>query len=194
MKRNKVNQWIDRVIDNLMEDGAIRDFEAEAYRFGVETLIFKTVHIMTYVVIAVVMGKVQEFLIVFSVLCTFRRNTGGFHASTRLGCFFFSCAAIGLSLWLCDVPIMLWQMHILVLLLLLAMNGCAPVRNRNRRMDDDEAACFKRRLRRESVFFSLIYIVCVTLGSRYLAYLLVVGIFTNTLLMALGKVQSEKTV
>ena len=196
MKRSKANSdhWTDRVLDALLANGAINDFEAEAYRFGIETLILKTVHVISYILIAAAMGKVQEFLIIFGVLCIFRRNTGGFHASTRLGCYFFSCAIMGLSLLLCDVPVMLWQMHIMVLLLLLVMNGCAPVRNRNRRMDDDEVVCFKRRLKKESVIFFLIYIVCVTLGGSYLAYLMVVGIFTNTLLMTLGKVQSGKTV
>ncbi len=188
-----MNDWIDRAIDTLLADGVISNPDAEVYRFGMETLILKTVHVISYVLIAVGMGKVQEFLIIFSVLCIFRRNTGGFHANTRLGCYFFSCSVIGISLLLCDVLVMLWQMNVMVLLLLLIMNSWAPVRNRNRRMDDDEATCFKRRLKRESVFFLLIYLVCIALGGSRLAYLLIIGIFTNTLLMILGKVQSEKT-
>lgn len=192
MKKSKVNSWIDRVINILLADGVISDPDAEAYRFGIETLILKAVHVMTYLLIAAALGKVREFLIIFGVLCIFRRNTGGFHADTRLGCYFFSCIVIGMSLLLCNVPIMPWQMHIMAVLLLLIMNSCEPVRNRNRRMDDEEAACFKRRLKRESVFFSLIYIMCIAFGGSYLACLLVIGIFTNTLLMVLGKLQSEK--
>lgn len=176
----------------MIADGLISASETEAYRFGMEMLVLKTVHVISYVFIALALGKVQEFFIVFVVLCIFRRNTGGFHASTRLGCYIFSCTAIGISLLLCDAPIKMWQMHVMVLLLLLVMNGCAPVRSRNRRMDDDEAACFKRRLRRESIIFFMIYVVCVVLAGSYLACLLGIGIFTNTLLMALGKVQSGK--
>lgn len=193
MKRNKANHWIDRTLDGLIAKELISASETEAYRFGMEMLVLKTVHVISYVFVAAVLGKVREFLIIFGVLCIFRRNTGGFHASTRLGCYIFSCVAIGVSLLLCDAPIKLWQMHVMVLLLLLAMNGCAPVRSRNRRMDDEEAACFKRRLKRESIIFFMIYIACVIFACSYLACLLGIGIFTNTLLMALGKVQSGKT-
>ncbi len=192
MKRNNVSRWTDRITDSLVAGGEINSSEAEAYRFGIEMLMLKAIHMISYMLIAAAMGKVPEFLIIFAVLCIFRRNTGGFHASTRLGCYFFSCASIGVSLLLCNAPIMPYLMHIMVPLLLLIMNGCAPVRNKNRRMDDDEAACFKRRLKRESVFFSLVYAVCVVLGGTYLAYLLFVGVLTNTLLMALGKVQCVK--
>ncbi len=192
MKRNKENHWTDKVIGSLVTDGVIDGAEAEAYRFGIEMLILKAVHVLSYILIALIMGKAPEFMVIFGVLCVFRRNTGGFHANTRLGCYCFSCAAIAVSLLLCDVSVAPWQTHFGALLLLLIMNSCPPVRNKNRRMDNEEAAYFKRRLKWESVIFSLVYVICMIFGAAYFAYILVVGIFTNTMLMALGKVQSAK--
>ena len=45
MKRNKENHWTDKVIGSLVTDGVIDGAEAEAYRFGIEMLILKAVHV-----------------------------------------------------------------------------------------------------------------------------------------------------
>lgn len=193
MKRKIDNHWTDRLIDRLMAEGVMDDSETEAYRFGIEMLTLKMAHMVSYILIAAVMRKIPEFLIIFSVLCVFRRNTGGFHAETRLGCYLFSCIVIGTALLLCDVPVASWQMNALAPALLLIMNGCAPVRNQNRRMDDDEAACFRHRLKCETVVFSLVYVVGLAVGNMKFVYLLFIGIFVNTVLMILGKAQVGET-
>lgn len=190
MKKNWINILSDKVINSLLINGVITISDIEAYRFGVEILILKMVHVVSYIFIAVMMGKLPEFIIIFSVLCIFRRSTGGFHASTRLGCYFFSCSTVVIAIWLCSTVTLTWTQHVLVLILLLLMNGCAPIRNLNRRADDEEISCFKRKLKCESGVFIIVYIFCLIINIEHLAFLLFIGILMNTVLTVLGKIQS----
>ena len=94
----KYRNLIDKIAYRLVADNSIDFADVEAYKFGLDVTILKVFHYISYIAIALCMKKYLEFVIIFAVLYAFRRNTGGFHAKTKVGCYLFSCAVIFLSL------------------------------------------------------------------------------------------------
>lgn len=99
-EKNIYDSMIDRITAHLTEAGCICAEEADVYRFGIEVTFLKLVHIVSYLLIALCMGHVLEFVIIFGIFYVFRKNTGEFHARTRPGCYLFSCAAVTVALLL----------------------------------------------------------------------------------------------
>lgn len=88
---------VEKILGNLIESNSIDVADVEIYKFGIETTLLKALHYTSYFLMALYMNKVFEFTIIFTVFYIFRRNTGGYHARTRIGCYLFSCVAIFLS-------------------------------------------------------------------------------------------------
>lgn len=188
--KNVSEALVDRILDKLIENNSIDAADVEVYKFGVETILLKALHYMSYFVIALCMNKFLEFAIIFAVFYIFRRNTGGYHAKTRFGCYLFSCAVIFLSLFATELRFS-WQgaamisiLDIIVLLIL------SPVRNSNRNLDMDEIVCFRHRLRRLSVIFVVVYIATIILGTEYFTALFTIGLTMDAVLTILGTMQS----
>lgn len=183
---------VDRILDKLIENNSIDAADAEVYKFGVETILLKALHYTSYFVIALCMNKFLEFAIIFAVFYIFRRNTGGYHAQTRIGCYLFSCAVIFLSLFATELSFS-WQgaaiISILDIIILLILS---PVQNSNRNLDTEEIVYFRHRLRILSVIFFVVYIGTIGLKLGYFITLYTIGVTMDTLLTILGKLQSIK--
>lgn len=190
--KNVSEVLIEKIIKKLIENNSIDVADVEVYKFGIETTLLKALHYTSYLVIALCMNKFFEFAIIFAVFYIFRRNTGGFHAKTRIGCYLFSCAVIFLSLFATEINFS-WQgaavISILDIIILLILS---PVKNSNRNLDAEEIKYFRHRLRLWSVFFSVVYIATLGLRAGYLITLYTIGLTMDTLLTILGKLQSIK--
>lgn len=188
----KYNSLIDKIAYGLVEDNSIDAADVEAYKFGLEVTILKAFHYASYIAIALCMKKILEAVIVFAVLYSFRRNTGGFHAQTRIGCYLFSCAVIFLSLFATGLSLPWWGMTIISIIDIIALLALSPVQNSNRNLDAEDMDYFKHRLRVLSLTYIVIYIVAIALGAGYFITLLTIGLTMDTLLTILGKLQSLK--
>ena len=183
---------VDIIIENLIRDNSIDSADSEMYRFGVEVTILKALHYTSYLVIALCMNKFLEFAVIFVVFYIFRRNTGGYHAQTRIGCYLFSCAVIFLSLFATELSFSWRAMTTVSFLDLIALLILSPAQHSNRKLDMEDIVCFRRRLKIISLAFLIIYIATTGLGGIYLIELYAIGLTTVTLLTILGKLQSIK--
>ncbi len=190
--KNVSEVLVNKIIGNLIENSSIDVTDVEVYKFGVETILLKALHYTSYLIIALCMNKLLELAIIFVVFYTFRRNTGGYHAQTRIGCYLFSCAVIFLSLFATEVNFS-WQgaaiISILDIIILLILS---PVKNSNRNLDEEDEEYFKHRLKILSVIFSVVYIATLGLRAKYFIALYTIGLTMDTLLTILGKLQSIK--
>ncbi len=188
----KYESLIDKITYGLVEHNSIEATDVEAYKFGLEVIILKTFHYVSYIAIALCMKKFLEFVIIFAVLYAFRRNTGGFHAKTRIGCYVFSCAVIFFSLFATELSFS-WRgaaiMSIFDIIVLLVLS---PIQNSNRNLDIEDIGYFKHRLRILSAIFFVVYIVTIGLGIGYFITLYTIGLTMDTLLTILGNLQSIK--
>lgn len=185
-------QLVDKITYSLIENKLINAEDEDAYRFGTEVTLLKSMHFVSYLVIAVLMKKAFEFLVIFAVFYLFRRNTGGFHCKTRLGCYLFSCAVVFLSLFATNLSFAWWGMTAVSVLDLIVLLILSPVQHINRKLDAEDIACFQRRLKIISLAFLIIYATTSGLGELYLVKLYTIGATMVTLLTVLGKLESTK--
>lgn len=188
----KYKHFVDKIANKLVADHTIDATEIEAYKFGIEVTILKVIHYVSYIAIALCMRKLFELVIIFAIFYSFRRNTGGFHAKTRLGCYVFSCAVIFLSLFATELSFAWWGMTAVSVLDLIVLLILSPVQHINRKLDAEDIACFRRRLKIISLTFLIIYAVTSGLGGLYLVKLYTIGATMVTLLTVMGKLESIK--
>lgn len=188
----KYRNLIDKIAYGLVKDNAIDTADVEAYRFGLEVTILKAIHYVSYIAIALCMKKFLEFVFVFAILYAFRRNTGGFHAKTRIGCYLFSCTIILLSLFATELSFDLWAMATISIFDIIVLLVLSPAQNSNRNLDTEDIEYFKHRLRILSACLCVVYIATIWLGARYFITLYTIGLTMDTLLTILGKLQSIK--
>ncbi|MDE6749042.1 MAG: accessory gene regulator B family protein [Lachnospiraceae bacterium] len=188
--KNVSEVFVDKIIENLIENNSIAVADMEVYKFGVETTILKTLHYTSYFVIALCMDKYLEFAIIFTVFYVFRRNTGGYHAHTRMGCYLFSCTVIILSLFATNLSFNWWGMTTISITNLVLLLILSPVQHINRKLDPEDIDCFRHRLKIISLVFLITYVVTTGLGEIYLIKLYTIGLTMVTLLTILGKLQS----
>lgn len=180
---------VDKVVGSLLKENNADVEEAEIYRFGVEVTLLKTWHVVSYFGIAACMRKIPEFIIIFGIFCAFRRNTGGFHAKTRMGCYLFSCLMVMASLAVTEGEINLSYMCGLSICELVILWFISPVKNENRPMDEEEIFHFRKRLYIISAIFTAVFIFTANLGYFYLVYLYTIALTLSTVLTVFGKMQ-----
>lgn len=190
--KNVSEVLVDKIVDNLIKNNSIDAADMDAYKFGVEATMLKALHYTSYLVIALCMDKLLEFAIIFAVFYIFRRNTGGFHAKTRIGCYLFSCAVIFLSLLATKLSFTWWGMTVVSVLNLILLLILSPIQHINRRLDAEDITYFRRRLKIISLAFIIIYAVTSGLGGWYLVKLYTIGFTMVTILTVLGKLESLK--
>ena len=188
----KYRNLIDKIAYRLVADNSIDFADVEAYKFGLDVTILKVFHYISYIAIALCMKKYLEFVIIFAVLYAFRRNTGGFHAKTKVGCYLFSCVVIFLSLLATGVSFSWWGAVMLSILDIIALLILSPVQNSNRNLDTDDIEYFRHRLRILSVIFLVVYIATIRLKAEHFITLYTIGLTMDTFLTILGKLQFIK--
>lgn len=179
---------MDKIVEGFVKENMAGTEEAEVYRFGVEVTLLKALHLLSYFIIAFCMGRVLEFILIFGIFCAFRRNTGGYHAGTRMGCYLFSCAAVTAALALTELEVPLAYLCGLSSCELIALMFISPVKNENRPMDDGEISCFRKRLYIMAAIYVTAFFFTVRLGYFRLVWLYTIGLTLVTSLALLGKI------
>lgn len=180
---------IGKAVDCLLKENIAGADEAEIYRFGLEITLLKAVHLISYFGIAACMKKIPEFIIIFGVFYAFRRNTGGFHAKTRMGCYWFSGLMVIVSLAVTKGEMPLAHICGLSLCELMILWLISPVKNDNRPMDEEEISCFRKRLFLTMALYAAVFLLTAKLGYYRLVSLYSIGLTLTTVLVILGKIQ-----
>lgn len=183
---------VEKITEKLVENNSIDASETEVYKFGVEVTVLKVLHYTSYLMIALYMGKLIDFAVIFAVFYLFRCNTGGFHAQTRIGCYLFSCTVIFLAISATSISFSWRGMTIASILDIVALLILSPVLHKNRKLDIEDITFFRHRLRVISLLFSVIYVVTSIGKEMHFIKLYTIGITLVTLLTVLGKIQSIK--
>lgn len=79
---------------SMVKDGIILESEQDIYDFGIECLLLKLIHYISYITIAVMMQQVFDLFVMACAFYPIRVNAGGYHARTRIGCYFVSCLTV----------------------------------------------------------------------------------------------------
>lgn len=153
---------LDLFLKHIISEECIKEEELDIYRFGLECMILKLIHYVSYIIIAIVLHSLPGFLISSCVMIPLRSMAGGYHAKTRVGCYIFSCSII-IALCLLNkmvLPILI-QLVILVIGNIIILFW-APVENENRPLEQVEKNVFRKRviitlLIADAIIFAMIW-------------------------------------
>lgn len=82
-KIDKISKKLTRVISYY----GIAKNNLEIYEFGFKEILWNLIHIINIFIIGSIMGETINLLLIFTFYCPIRIYTGGYHSSTREGCY-----------------------------------------------------------------------------------------------------------
>ncbi len=173
------------ILHKIQTEELVDKEDIEIYQFGLECMLLKLIHIVSYLLIGICMGEVFSLIVSGSILIPLRRKAGGYHAKTRLGCYIFSCIVVFLLCLFNKVTIApiagIIGMVVADILILLF----APVENENRVLEPDEKILFRKQAIGLLVSANIVVLVILLIHkSLFIAYWLEKGvIFTGVLLV-----------
>lgn len=136
------------LIEKLVSNKIISEEEIQIHKFGMECLLLKLIHCISYLCIAICMNMLLEFLVIGFVLVALRRNAGGYHAKTKLRCYLFSCFYVFMILLLVKMTMnhfLWWGVFALSDIIIFFRS---PVDNGNKRLDQTEYQHFRKKSRK----------------------------------------------
>lgn len=187
-----MDRLVNCILFKMQSEKLVDEEDIEIYQFGLECILLKLIHIISYLLIGICMGDVFSLLVSGSILIPLRRKTGGYHAKTRVGCYIFSCCVV---LLLClfnkaEMALMVRTAGMIVADILILL--LTPMENENRVLELDEKILFRKQA---IVLLALVNVVVVIIfliqKYLFLAYWLENGVLFTVVLLALG-VKREK--
>ena len=187
-----MDRLVNCILFKMQSEKLVDEEDIEIYQFGLECILLKLIHIISYLLIGICMGDVFSLLVSGSILIPLRRKTGGYHAKTRVGCYIFSCCVV---LLLClfnkaEMALMVRTAGMIVADILILL--LTPMENENRVLELDEKILFRKQA---IVLLALVNVVVVIIfliqKYLFLAYWLENGVLFTGGLLALG-VKREK--
>ena len=148
----------ERMADYFSNEGIITDEEKEIVQFGLESMGGNLLGFTMTLVIGVFFHQIGCALLVWLLLFPLRKNAGGFHASTRIRCFFLSASMMFLAFAIYSISNssnVFYGLSVLV-------TGCiiwmlVPVDNPSKKLDEVEHKIYRIRSRKilalEGIFF-----------------------------------------
>ncbi len=186
----------DRIINQLIQMNMIDREDEEIYRFGLEGLFLKLIHYTSYLLIALFTHELAGFLIFFAAFLVLRKSAGGYHAKTRGGCYISSCLIV-FCMVTCIKIISDWNYIApvgctLLLLSDICIFGFAPLGNRNREYDAEEALLFRKRVVEFLILENALVVILWLVGKVNYAVPIVMAVGVEAGLLLLEKIRTKK--
>lgn len=178
------------IAKTLWNQGVIQKEDIDACRYGLEVFISSTLEIVSILIIAIFARNFFESFLFFLMFTPLRVFAGGYHANTKVRCYFVSLGVYGIfTLILKILPQKIYRpvnlvtaiFSVIVVLIL------SPVIHKNRSVDKIE----KENYRKISIMISLVetavillltvvhpsskYIIAMSLGMCAVAFTMIAG-------------------
>ncbi len=183
-----------RITDYLIARGVSKSAERDYYIYGCEMLLLKLVNVGTLLVIATVMGKSVEGIILLLTFMTLRKYTGGFHLGSALSCYIFTALVYGISLYVCtEYRFGKGMCLVIVLISYVVIASCAPIDNPNLNLTVGEVKAMKRQLRKILLVLLVVFVILIFCGEDII-YMspMVMGIGLDALFMVVAIIQRKR--
>lgn len=178
------------ILLKLQDEDFVDEENVEIYRFGLECMLLKAVHIVSYLLIGFCMRELLSLVVSGSILILLRRKTGGYHAKTKAGCYIFSCATVVMLCMFNKTPIMPMVGIIGVIVADILIVLYAPIENENRRLEVGEKNYFRRQAIGYLVVVNVMVAVILLIKKCLIvAYWMESGLIFSGVLLALAVVQ-----
>lgn len=150
--------------------------DKDIYSYGLECLFLKIIHITSYFLIAVMLHSIKELFFVLLVLIPLRENAGGYHARTRIGCYFASCLTILACLFFYKVQLKIEVYYFFAVIATITFLKLAPMDNENKRFIQSEKIFYRRRSMQILIAVIAISIFTKAINQENISILCIIGI------------------
>lgn len=135
------------IADVLEVSGVIRHEYVNQCRYGLELLISSMLELVSILVIAAIAGNFLETLLMFAAFIPLRIYAGGYHADTKLKCYFVSLGVYAVFTIIMNViPSGAYLCVVLscTIFSLIMVLAAAPVVHRNKTVNDIERKHYRK--------------------------------------------------
>lgn len=152
---------IDRISNIMKSHGYISSKDEEIiFRYGLELLLNAIASVSVLLCISTLLGYFNEAIVFYLTYLFLKKNTGGYHANSHLGCilqFNVFCLCLFLLYKYNVLPI--YRAGI-VLLLIISVFCFAPLEDSNKKVTPEQFASHKRESRIKTI---VLVVVCICL-------------------------------
>ena len=182
-----MNSLIQHILFRMKTEELVNDEDEDVYRFGLECLLLKMIHYLSYIFIGFSLHMTVPMLVSVMLLMGLKSKTGGYHAKTRLGCYFFSCFIVFLICLLNKVEYPAWLFALAVFSANFIIWRFAPVENANRDLDKLEIKDFRRQALFMLCVVDVAVIATTAIKSFAISQWLLNGLLVEAALIVVGK-------
>ena len=182
-----MNSLIQHILFRMKIEELVNDEDEDVYRFGLECLLLKMIHDLSYIFIGFLLHMTVPMLASVMILMGLKSKTGGYHAKTRLGCYCFSCFIVFLICLLNKVEYPTWLFALAVFSANFIIWRFAPVENANRDLDKLEIKDFRRQALFLLCVVDVAVIATTAIKSFAISQWLLNGLLMESGLVIIGK-------
>lgn len=179
--------------DRFYEKSSFPTVSYEAFKYVMEFTLEMAAGILASAIIAVglkMRWETAAFLLIFWIL---RSYAGGIHLDKFSHCFIFSALVIAGTMAIVKYScVPLWFSHFLFMGGIGAFMLTGPENDRNRKVDEEEDAYFKKKLRQSLFAIAVVYLICALMQNRKYTFLIAIAVGVVYVLMILGKVKNAE--
>lgn len=189
-----MNNIINWLLMHMISEECIQKEEKDIYQFGIECLLLKSIHYISYLVIAFFLHSIINLMITASIFVPLRNTSGGYHAKTRIGCYIFSCFMVIAICMIDKIYFPMWIYFAEGIVANATILLWAPIENDNRTLEEFE----KHKFHNRAIFLVLISDVIIFFlmadGNSRIAGCLLHGIMVAATLLLMGKYKVQNNI
>ncbi len=177
--------------NSFSREGIISEEDKEIVQFGLESLLGNLLGIVLIVVIGNGFGHILEAIFLWIFWFILRKNAGGFHAETKIGCLLISIVILIVAFILFAI-----SEHTMTFYLLYGMStGCviwlmAPVDNSTKQLDMIEHKVYQRRCRIILTLEEVLLLVALRCSIDEIMKSIAMALFVVSISLVLGKLKN----
>ncbi len=177
--------------NSFSREGIISEEDKEIVQFGLESLLGNLLGIVLILAIGICFGHIWEAILLWIFWFFLRKNAGGFHAATKIGCLLISIVILIVAFILFAL-----SEYTMTFYLLYGMStGCviwlmAPVDNSTKQLDMIEHKVYQRRCRIILTLEEVIILVSYVFEIEVIMKGVVMALFVVSISLILGMMKN----
>lgn len=173
--------------------GTIKDTDRNVYEYGFTITIELSLFVLASLLIMLHLHMFAEGILFFIIFSPLRSYAGGLHLEKYHSCLILSCLTfLGILLLVKYFCSPIYFSFIAICMLEIAVYALYPVENVNRKVNEEENAYFRKKLKKFLFWDVLISAVCVALKKDSYVLLIAVTFLMVVVTMILGKYKNWK--
>lgn len=176
-----------KLVSLLIKNGTIKSDDRDLYVYGIHQACLFILNIATTIVVGLILGMLWEGIAFSLAYIPMRTYAGGYHSKTQFRCYLLSIAIITASLL--AVKFIPWNGFICTVIMLcagLVVLILAPVEDRNKPLDEQEKAVYRKRT--YAILGVLVGIALLSwfTGSLFISISIAVALFVLSIMLVFG--------